>query len=73
MKINKIDKIFSTGGYMSLPLVLAAKILKLNIYLVEPNHILGRANKFFKIFQELFFAIQKKKKKFSLKNLNIRK
>ena len=32
---------------MSLPLMIAAKLLKLDIYLLEPNHILGRANKFF--------------------------
>ena len=34
---------------MSLPLILAAKILKLKIYLLEPNFVLGRANRFFKI------------------------
>ena len=38
---------FSTGGYMSLPIVLAARFLKLEIFLIEPNYILGRANKFF--------------------------
>ena len=32
---------------MSLPLVLAGRILRLNIFLIEPNQILGRANKFF--------------------------
>ena len=47
LKDKKIDKIFSTGGYMSLPLILAAKILKLKIYLLEPNLVLGRANKYF--------------------------
>ena len=33
---KKIEKIFSIGGYMSIPLILAAKLLKLNIYLIEP-------------------------------------
>ncbi len=47
LKNKNIEKIFSTGGYMSLPIILAAKILNLNIYLLEPNQILGRANKFF--------------------------
>ncbi len=47
LKINKIEKIFSTGGYMSIPLILAAKILRLNIYLLEPNKVLGRSNKYF--------------------------
>ena len=32
---------------MSLPLIIAAKFLKINIYLIEPNHVLGRANKYF--------------------------
>ena len=44
---KKIEKVFSTGGYMSLPLILAARFLKLQIYLIEPNQILGRANKYF--------------------------
>ncbi len=47
LKKRKIHKIISTGGYMSLPLIIAGKILNLNIYLIEPNHVLGRANKFF--------------------------
>jgi UDP-N-acetylglucosamine--N-acetylmuramyl-(pentapeptide) pyrophosphoryl-undecaprenol N-acetylglucosamine transferase len=47
LKKKKIGKVFSTGGYMSLPLILASKILGLEIFLIEPNHILGRANKFF--------------------------
>tara|TARA_B110001452_G_scaffold231649_1_gene208576 strand:+ start:1729 stop:2793 length:1065 start_codon:yes stop_codon:yes gene_type:complete len=47
LKSKKIEKLISTGGYMSLPLILAARILKLDIYLTEPNQILGRANKFF--------------------------
>tara|TARA_B100000575_G_scaffold283350_1_gene276100 strand:- start:9355 stop:10419 length:1065 start_codon:yes stop_codon:yes gene_type:complete len=47
LKKRKIKKIFSTGGYMSLPIFLAARLLKLDIYLIEPNHTLGRANNFF--------------------------
>lgn len=47
LKIKKIDKIISIGGYMSLPMILAGKILKLEIYLLEPNLTLGRGNKFF--------------------------
>ena len=47
LKDRKIEKVFSTGGYMSLPIILAARFLKLHIYLVEPNQILGRANKYF--------------------------
>ena len=47
MKKEKIQKIISTGGYMSLPLIFAAKIMNLDIYLIEPNQIIGRANRFF--------------------------
>ena len=47
LKNKKVEKIFSTGGYMSLPLILAGKILKLEIFLLEPNQVLGRANKYF--------------------------
>ena len=47
LKEKKINILFSTGGYMSLPLVIAAKILNLKIYLLEPNFVLGRANRFF--------------------------
>ena len=47
MRKKKIEEVFSTGGYMSLPVILAAKLLNLKIYLVEPNLVLGRANKYF--------------------------
>ena len=47
IKGQKIEKIISTGGYMSLPLILAAKFCKLKIYLFEPNLVLGRSNKLF--------------------------
>ena len=51
-KREKINILISTGGYMSLPLCLAAKILKIKIFLLEPNMILGRANKLFLNFCE---------------------
>ena len=47
LKKEKISQLISTGGYMSLPLILAGKFLSLKIYLIEPNFVLGRANKFF--------------------------
>ena len=47
IKGQKIEKIISTGGYMSLPLILAAKFCKLKIFLFEPNLVLGRSNKLF--------------------------
>ena len=59
LKRKKIEKVFSTGGYMSLPLILAARILKLNIYLIEPNHVLGRANRYFLNFCRKIFCYTK--------------
>ena len=56
LKNEKIEKVISTGGYMSLPLIFAARLLKLNIYLVEPNLVLGRANKFFLNFSKKIFC-----------------
>ena len=46
-KKEKIQILISTGGYMSLPLCLAARMLNIKIYLLEPNMVIGRANKFF--------------------------
>ena len=51
-KKEKIQILISTGGYMSLPLCIAARLLKIKIYLLEPNMVIGRANKFFLKFCE---------------------
>ena len=64
LKDKKIDKIFSTGGYMSMPIIFAAKLLKIKIYLVEPNQVLGRANKFFLNSCEKIFCYSDKIKNF---------
>ena len=75
LKKRKIDKIFSTGGYMSLPLLLAGKFLNLEIYLFEPNFVLGRANKFFLKFCKKIFCytnqIQNFPEKFKKKSVII--
>ena len=47
LKEKKIEILISTGGYMSLPLCVASKILNIKLFLFEPNLVLGRANKFF--------------------------
>ena len=47
LRKRRIDILISTGGYMSLPLCLASKILNIKIFLFEPNMVLGRSNKFF--------------------------
>jgi len=64
LKSKKIEKVFSTGGYMSLPVILAARILKLKIYLIEPNHVLGRANKYFLKYCKKIFCYAKNIKNF---------
>ena len=61
LKDMKIQKVFSTGGYMSLPIILAAKILKLEI---EPNQVLGRANKYFLNSCKKIFCYSEKIKNF---------
>ena len=46
LRKKKIKILISTGGYMSIPICLAARILKIKILLLEPNLVLGRANQF---------------------------
>ena len=64
LKRKKIEQVFSTGGYMSLPVILAARLLKLNIYLLEPNQVLGRANRYFVKSCKKIFCYSKKIKNF---------
>ena len=57
--MTKIKILISTGGYMSLPLCLAAKALRIKIFLIEPNMVLGRANRFFLNFSEKLLSYSK--------------
>ena len=59
LKKNNISILISTGGYMSLPLCFAAKILGIKIFLIEPNMVLGRANKFFLNFSSKLISYSK--------------
>ncbi len=52
LKKKRINKLISIGGYMSIPVIIAAKILKIKIYLLEPNLTLGRSNRFFLNFSK---------------------
>ena len=70
LKSKKIEKLFSTGGYMSFPVILAGKLLNLKIYLLEPNQVLGRANKFFLNSCEKIFCYSEKIKNFPEKYKN---
>ncbi len=60
LKKNKISIVISTGGYMSLPVIVSARILNLKIFLIEPNLSLGRANKFFLNFSQKIFCYSKR-------------
>ena len=70
LKKEKVNKLISTGGYMSLPLCLSARLLGLDIYLIEPNLVLGRANKFFLNFCKKILCYSDRIKNFptNLKN-----
>ena len=59
LKKEKISILISTGGYMSLPLCFAAKLLGIKIYLIEPNMVVGRANKFFLNFSKIIICYSK--------------
>ena len=72
LKKKKITQVISTGGYMSLPLILAGKFLNLNIYLLEPNLVLGRANNFFLSSCKKIFCYTDQIKKFPEKFKNKR-
>ena len=76
LKKKKIKIIISTGGYMSIPICLAARILNLKIFLFEPNLVLGRANLFLLKYCSRIFTYSKKiknlPKKMSYKNIIIK-
>ena len=64
IKNNNIQILISTGGYMSLPLCISAKLLKKKIYLFEPNMVIGRSNKFFLKFSEKIICYSENLKNF---------
>ena len=70
LKKKGIDILISTGGYMSLPLCLASKILNTKIFLFEPNMVLGRSNKFFIKSCKKIFCYSDKIKNFPNKYIN---
>jgi UDP-N-acetylglucosamine--N-acetylmuramyl-(pentapeptide) pyrophosphoryl-undecaprenol N-acetylglucosamine transferase len=70
LRKRKIDILISTGGYMSLPLCLASKILNIKIFLFEPNMVLGRSNKFFIKSCEKIFCYSGKIKNFPKKYIS---
>ena len=70
LRKNKINILISTGGYMSLPLCIGAKILNIKLLLFEPNMVLGRSNKFFISYCQKIFCYSNNVKKFPIKFKN---
>ncbi|WP_415314812.1 UDP-N-acetylglucosamine--N-acetylmuramyl-(pentapeptide) pyrophosphoryl-undecaprenol N-acetylglucosamine transferase [Candidatus Pelagibacter sp. Uisw_137] len=70
LRKNKINILISTGGYMSLPLCLGAKILNIKLLLFEPNMVLGRSNRFFISYCQKIFCYSNNVKKFPIKFKN---
>ena len=64
LRKEKINTLISTGGYMSLPLCIASKILNIKIFLFEPNMVLGRANRLFLSFSERIVCYSNRIKNF---------
>ena len=64
LRNKKIEILISTGGYMSLPLCLASKFLKIKLFLFEPNMVLGRSNKLFINYCVKIFCYSDKIKNF---------
>ena len=42
LKKKNVNFLISTGGYMSIPFCITAKLLNIKIFLLEPNNVLGR-------------------------------
>ena len=67
LKSKRIKTIISTGGYMSLPICISAKILKLKVILFEPNLVLGRSNLFFLNYCSSILCYSEEIKNFPIK------
>ena len=70
LRKEKINKVISIGGYMSLPVIIAAKIIGLTILLLEPNLVLGKGNRFFLNFSKKIFCYSNKLSNFPKKYLH---
>ena len=64
LKKEKPKLLISTGGYMSIPHCIAARILNIKVFLFEPNLVIGRSNLLLLRFCEKIFAYET-----NLKNL----
>ena len=56
LKTEKPDALLLMGSFAGLPLGLAARLLKIKIYVHEGNVLAGKANRFFSKFSKVCFA-----------------
>ena len=61
LKKNKINKIISTGGYMTLPTCIASRFINSKLFLFEPNMVLGRSIIFINQCKKIFCYSNSKK------------
>lgn len=76
LKLDHISTIVSTGGYVSVPLLLYGIRHKIPIYLLEENVIMGRTNYFFSLFAKkvfLVYELPKMKNKYEVVGLPLTK
>lgn len=76
LKKMKIDYIISTGGYVSSSTLLYAFLKNIDLYLIEENVIMGRANKLFSKYAKkvfLVYELENMKPKYEVVGLPIRK
>lgn len=53
---KKPDLIIGTGGYGSFPVYLACILLSIDFYIIEPNSICGKVNRWFQSFSKKIFT-----------------
>ncbi len=70
LKKKKINILISTGGYMSFPICFASKLLNIQIFLFEPNSVLGKSNKLILSFSKKIICYDHNIQLFPKKYLN---
>lgn len=67
LRKQKIDIVFSTGGYAPIPLCIAGIFLRKKLFVYEPNQVIGKSNKFFLRYCDKIFCHSAKIKLFPQK------
>lgn len=69
IKEFKPDAVIAFGGYVTLPVIIAAKKLKVKTYIHEQNYIPGKVNKYLSKYADaIFISFEETKKYFKNKN-----